>query len=678
MPTLNEIIGTNASPISTVFTTNNIAVEPLGGPTSVEDVMDRFPEETYQQGRDTHIYRLLAALCGDSGAGLAKKQAYAARLRYEAEFVNFKVLNDIYISQFQFQRLRNETYTFDLDVEALSATQWNQVEKAEQSYYHRMAKWWTATRLGNSPEGIRLAAEAGTGVECDISEHYRFIYDQYADLQLGIKPDGFTLSTSEFVVIPRFTPSEDVSFETPYEKMWVFDPPVFATGTRPVPAPSNPDDLTTVLTYVAPPAAKVELVGETTATGTTITLPPHEPGDVIVIIASQFNKAPTVPGAGGTVPTWTTEFADVSNNLYGAVVSTVATANNHTSGTFTSTRLLSASVWRPMNGTLTVGAKEKYLHQQSGESQSPFITYPGINLNRNEGISTVLRIALQRETADSQIATPPPSYTFIHELDSNWAQPSLALHYRPNLWEDPIQERVRCTNSNGPGGFIAYTIELEMTPLPTIVLETEEAKLNRYALEATQLVSKEPFYRLLPEIERNANEMLDRLKPTTTIATFKPEPNRYEVIEIETTPVASSERINVTRFVTGRANVLWPDVDPARNYFIEAGSETEPGYYYGMNRDLPVIFLTPENVRAYTGTALSDGTYGTDDFFDATNNAGVAPYEFYRSEHQGTFFPVIGAIFPFVYLISTDTQFNALNAVAFQDTPLIIEGETIT
>lgn len=676
MPTLNEIIGGNLSPVSTVFTTNNIAVEPLDGPTSVEAVMDRFPEEVYQQGRDTHIYRLLSALCGDAGAGLAKKQAYATRLRYEAEFVNFKVLDEIYISQFHFQRLANETYDFDINVEALSATQWNSVELAEQKYYHRMAKWWTATRHGNSPEGIRLAAEAGSGVECDIYEHYRFIYDQYSDLQLGIKPDGTSVSTGEFVIIPRFIPSEDISYVTPYEKLWTFDPPVLSDSARPVPAPTNPNDLVSVVTYVPPPAAKIELVGEAHGTGTSITLPAHEPGDLIVIAVSQFGKMPSTPAAAGTVPAWVLVDASTSNDLNAKVVYAVATDNNHTSGTFTSAHLFTATVWRPTNGTIQIGATAKYTHLQGGEPQSPFITYPSLTMNNPDGLSTILRLAFQRETGDSQLDKPPPEYKLIHDLDAPWAQPAAASYYRSFVQEDPTQDRVRCTNSGGPGGFVTHTIEIQIVPLPGITYETKEARLNRYALEANQFIAKEPFFRLLPEIERNVNEMVDRLKPVTTVATFKPEPNRYETIPLETTPVASSERINVVRFVTGKPDVFWPTVDSTKNHFIQSGVESEPGYYYGMNRDLPVIFLTIESIHAYNSHALDDLSYGTDDFFDASQT-GTAPYESYRSEHEGQFFPVLGAIFPFVYAVTTDSAFHAHDALAVQDTPLVIEGSSI-
>jgi hypothetical protein len=673
MPTLNEIIGGNANPITTVFTTNNIAIEPLDGPTSVEDVMDRFPEEVYQQGRDTHLYRLLSALCGDAGAGLAKKQAYAARLRYEAEFVNFKVLDEIYVSQFQFQRLRDETYRFNVNVDALSATQWNQVEKAEQKYYHRIAKWWTATRHGNSPEGIRLAAEAGTGLECDVYEHYRFIYDQFSDLQLGLKPEGFTLSTSEFTIIPRFVPDQDISFETPYEKIWTFDPPNL-TNARPAPAPTNPNDLTVVQTYIPPPAARVELVGEASTVGSTIAIPPHIPGDLIILTASLHGKQTNIPTAGGTVPAWISEFADSSNNLFVTVASFIATSNNHTSGTWFNGHagLLSVTVWRGFNTTeVKIGNKSKHVRFSAGEPQQPFVWYPALDVIE-DGTSTVYRICVQAETADSQIDTPPPSYKLIHKLNARWASPALAVHYREHVLDDPILDKVRSTNSNGPSGSVNYSIEIQAVPRAGITIETKAQRLNRYALEQTQLVVKEPFNRLLPEIERNAHEMLDRIKPATTIATIKPEPNKYQKIELLSTPAASSERINVVRFVTGSGSVLWPPLDPERNHFIQSGVENEPGYYYGMNRDLPIIFLTPESIHAYSGEALNDPNYGTDDFFDASS--GVAPFEFYRSEHQGSFFPVIGAIFPFVLTITPDISFNALNALAAQDTLLIMEG----
>jgi hypothetical protein len=228
MPTLNDLLGTSTSTSQTVFTDNYIIVEPLDGPTSVDDVMDRFPSEIYQQSRSTHLYAFLTALCGDAGAGLAKKQAYIARLKYEADFLNFQVLDQIYDAQFQIHRLKSETYADISTTDANTDTLWNLAQAADNQYFQRVQDFWTGTRYGNSPTGIQYVAEAGTGLDCEIVEHYKWIYDQFSDDPLGLDPDGISIATEEFVVIPRYDPNGTWHYVPDVLPDWIFTPPQLA------------------------------------------------------------------------------------------------------------------------------------------------------------------------------------------------------------------------------------------------------------------------------------------------------------------------------------------------------------------------------------------------------------------------------------------------------------------
>ena len=440
MPSLAQLTGAETDPTLTVFTTNVTIVEPLDGPSTVDDVMDRFPEEVYQQGRDTHLYRFLQALGGDSGAGLLKKLTFATRLTFEAEFINFQVLDDFYAAQFRFNRLRPETYTFDTSVEALTPTQWDQVQLADQSYKHRIADFFTATRYGTTPMGMAVMAQSGSGIQSDIIEHYRYIFDQYSDDPLGIEPLGVSVSTNEFVVVPRFLNATADVFDQDYEqthaRKYTFTPPVLVDTARPVPAP--------------------------------------------------------------------------------------------------------------------------------------------VGVNK--------------------------------------------LHVTAGYYTDPQTE-------------------------------------------------------LLPEIERNVIDLLDRLRPVTAVATIRPQDIQYLDVTVNDDPFASSERIHVSRLVEGSANVPWPDLDPSQNYFIQTGVENETGYFYGSQRDLPIVFHTVEGTHAYTDAALSDPLYGTNDFYDSSS--GISAYDSYASQHFGKFPGVLSAIFPFLSSVATDASFVPVNAIAITDTPLVMEGRAV-
>lgn len=438
MPTLAQLIGTGSDPTLTQVTTTLPVVEPLDGPTTVDDVFDRFPEEVYQQGRDTHLYRLLTALGGDSGAGLIKAQAYAARLKTEAEFLNFSTLDDLYGVQFRFKRLKDETYPdFNPDTDALTPTEWDSILLADQNYRQRVAEFFTATRSGNSPDGLTVAAQSGSGVECEIVENYRWIFDQFSDDPLGLPFEGTTNSTSEFIVIPRFINSSDDSLS------WTQTNPVVFTPT----------------TY---------------------------PGT--------FDSTQR-PSLGGTFPT---------------VAGAVSTS------------------------------------------------------------------------------------TTITSMD--------------------------------------------------------------------------------PAVERNMLDILDRMRPTDTIASVNPEETRYASVTIQDAH-GSSERVHVNRLVYGKAEVPWPALDRSQAFFISAGIENEAGSFYGAARELPTIFQTPENVHAYTDGALTDPTYGTDEFYDAST--GISAYDSYRSEHLGVFDAVMQAIYPFLATVQPNTQFTADQAIAVVDTPLVLEGRAV-
>lgn len=251
---------------TTVVTNQTPQVEPLGGPSRVADIMDRFPEELYQQGPDTHLWRFMEALCGDAGAGLLKKQTYLARLTDEAEILQYTDLDTFYVHHFSFKRLRNEIYELDTETQTMSADEWDDVNNKDESYRHRVQTFFNATRLGCTVDGMAMASEAGSGVPAEVRENYRYIFDRYSDDPLGLTPVGRTESVNEFIVMPRLVRDDgtlipDVSYETPYDFGVRVDVPSFAgsiqtpdsfTAARPVPIPSA--RRTTGLTQTETPA----------------------------------------------------------------------------------------------------------------------------------------------------------------------------------------------------------------------------------------------------------------------------------------------------------------------------------------------------------------------------------------------------------------------------------------
>lgn len=79
------------------------------------------------------------------------------------------------------------------------------------------------------------------------------------------------------------------------------------------------------------------ITGIATSATTTITLPAHNSGDLIKLYAYRNSSTlPTKPGPSGTVPAWTDIVNPTGSTNSARAVYFVATANNHTSGTWTS------------------------------------------------------------------------------------------------------------------------------------------------------------------------------------------------------------------------------------------------------------------------------------------------------------------------------------------------------
>ena len=139
-------------------------------------------------------------------------------------------------------------------------------------------------------------------------------------------------------------------------------------------------------------------IGSQGNAGTTVTIPAHQIGDLILIFAYRDgnNTAPTVPAAGGTVPTWTIiGTASGGNTNSSRLHYAVATATNTTSGTWTSATELIAVVYRGTRrpgGTGATGAL--------GTS----ISYPAVTMQRADNSSWVAGFAGHRTATNVELA----------------------------------------------------------------------------------------------------------------------------------------------------------------------------------------------------------------------------------------------------------------------------------
>lgn len=177
-------------------------IRPLGGPQHPQSYLDRFPEEVYNKGIDSHLVKFAYAILGPAGIGWLRKNYLEARLKLEDYGIETFDLDRFYGDPLAFGRILEEVYDEDPGG-LIPHDKWMEIKAKDAKYRNRAIDFLNAARAGNTPLGMRLAARSGLGHEVEIVENYRYIYDQLSDDPVGIPYQGFTTSTREIIVIPR-------------------------------------------------------------------------------------------------------------------------------------------------------------------------------------------------------------------------------------------------------------------------------------------------------------------------------------------------------------------------------------------------------------------------------------------------------------------------------------------
>lgn len=153
--------------------------------------------------------------------------------------------------------------------------------------------------------------------------------------------------------------------------------------------------------------APVAIIGTpTSSASTSVTIPSHSIGDLIVIFAYRDGNQtiPGKPAASGTVPAWVDiDAANGANSNSSRTAYFTATATNHTSGTWTNATGMVAVVLRnqaasPIGGNAT-----------GGSTSSNTAVAPAITLSDSRGYSQILHFFGHRTV--TAWSTAPSGYT---------------------------------------------------------------------------------------------------------------------------------------------------------------------------------------------------------------------------------------------------------------------------
>lgn len=151
----------------------------------------------------------------------------------------------------------------------------------------------------------------------------------------------------------------------------------------------------------------VEFVEANHSATTTVTIPTHAVGEIIVIFAYHNNAStiPNKPSASGTVPAWVDIDTNggVDNNA-SRTAYFVASATNHTSGTWTGAGGMIAVVLRGQGGTPIGG------HAESGGNDVNNSIAPAVTLADSAGDSVLLHFFGARQTGSVIWSAAPAGY----------------------------------------------------------------------------------------------------------------------------------------------------------------------------------------------------------------------------------------------------------------------------
>lgn len=153
----------------------------------------------------------------------------------------------------------------------------------------------------------------------------------------------------------------------------------------------------------------VQITGSSGFSGSSVPLPNHNIGDLILIFAFRDGSAtpPSAPAASGTVPAW----VDI-DNVTGANAAAVhtayfqATATNHTSGTWTGATAMIAIVVTGHNASAPIGG-----HASATFTSTTTATAPAVTMVNTDGSSALLHFYAHRGI--TAWGDPPARYTFI-------------------------------------------------------------------------------------------------------------------------------------------------------------------------------------------------------------------------------------------------------------------------
>lgn len=166
--------------------------------------MGHFPEDLYDLRDESHLVRFMAALLGDSGAGQLRKRYLLARIQTVLDSATFFDLDGFYGAIFGSSRRVEDVLPIDPYTDVEVPDTWDEIMARDARYRERITALAAAIPLAGTLPGIRQAAEALTGADCEVYEIWRF-QDADGGVVATLSWDDVTLAYphwDDFVTVP--------------------------------------------------------------------------------------------------------------------------------------------------------------------------------------------------------------------------------------------------------------------------------------------------------------------------------------------------------------------------------------------------------------------------------------------------------------------------------------------
>ncbi|WKR36055.1 minor tail protein [Mycobacterium phage Azrael100] len=202
--------------------------------------------------------------------------------------------------------------------------------------------------------------------------------------------------------------------------------------------------------------AKPEVVGFNISSGTTTTMPAHEPGDILLVMA--YNDGPTNPGtpsASGSVPAWVNINNGNGNTNAMRLAYFVATSDSHTTGTWSNSTAVAVAVLRGADQYSPIGYNSLGFSTASNQSVAPALE----NLFDKSGRSQLVYIHAHKTV--TSWGTPPSGFTRLGQVNTD-----LAVNTKDDTTTDGAATQSATTSSST--GYAGAILEVRQSPLPGV------------------------------------------------------------------------------------------------------------------------------------------------------------------------------------------------------------------